>query len=227
MAEHVLIITGGSLDIGWTKKWYAQYQQEFTTVIAADAGLMSAQKAGIEPDQIIGDYDSVQAEVLEQCREQGTQIVTFPKEKDYTDTELAIETALELIGKQESAASGSITILGATGTRLDHTMTNIGLMLKADAADVHCTMYDAHNKIYIGHAGQEYIIAKAEQYGDYVSYMPIGGMVRGLTLRGFFYPLTDYTFESGLGIGVSNVITEEFGKISFSEGKLIIFETKD
>lgn len=57
--------------------------------------------------------------------------------------------------------------------------------------------------------------------------IPFTPKVKGVTLKGFKYPLTDYTLLSGRAIGVSNEITGETGEISFSEGLLLVIESRD
>ena len=88
-----------------------------------------------------GDYDSVNERLLDTYKKD-TQTVTYPPEKNYTDTHLAVITAL----KHHPVA---IDILGATGTRYDHALTNIFIMKQALEAGTECCIYDKYNKIYL------------------------------------------------------------------------------
>ena len=121
MAEKILIITGGTVDYEWAKDWLSAKTYDYC--IAADSGLVHADKLGIRVDYILGDYDSVNERLLDTYKKD-TQTVTYPPEKNYTDTHLAVITAL----KHHPAA---IDILGATGTRYDHALTNIFIMKQA------------------------------------------------------------------------------------------------
>ena len=110
-----LIVTGGSINVAWAKEWLDN--QTFDYCIAADSGLEYADKLGLKVDFLLGDYDSVDKDVLDRYKS-NTEFEIYPKEKDYTDTHLAIMTALK-------KGATDIYILGATGTRMDHTITNI------------------------------------------------------------------------------------------------------
>ena len=70
-------------------------------------------------------------------------------------------------------------------------------------------------------------IKKGEQYGKYVSLLPLTTEVKGLTLEGFYYPLHKFTLTSYTSIGISNEIVEEEARISFDEGVLVMIESKD
>ena len=109
-----LIVTGGSLDICWVKEFIKTINAEY--IIAADSGLKYIDELGLVPDMILGDYDSVEDGLLDKYK--SIDIKTYPREKDYTDTHIAIINALK-------AGASDIYILGATGTRMDHTFTNI------------------------------------------------------------------------------------------------------
>ena len=139
MAEKILIITGGTVDYEWAKDWLSAKTYDYC--IAADSGLVHADKLGIRVDYILGDYDSVNERLLDTYKKD-TQTVTYPPEKNYTDTHLAVITAL----KHHPAA---IDILGATGTRYDHALTNIFIMKQALEAGTECCIYDKYNKIYL------------------------------------------------------------------------------
>lgn len=214
--EHILIISGGTINLEWAKLWLKK--EHFDYVIAADKGLMYADKLNCRVDYILGDYDSVQPEILEKYRKENVELITFPCEKDYTDTHLAIKTAIEKGAKK-------ISIIGATGTRLDHTMANIQNMLMALRSGIFCYIINENNKIYV--SDKKVIIKKKEQYGKYISLIPMTDKVLGVTLTGFHYPLDKYTLEQGFSVGISNEIQSEEAMIELEEGILIIYETND
>lgn len=211
-----LIVTGGSLDIDWAKDFIKTINAEY--IIAADSGLKYIDELGIVPDMILGDYDSVEDGLLGKYK--STDIKTYPREKDYTDTHIAIINALK-------AGTSEIYILGATGTRMDHTFTNICNMKAALDCDIPCFIYDRHNKIYIVNDQMgEVKLSKKGQYGDYVSIVPLSEEAV-ISLTGFKYTLDDYVLHQGLSICQSNEIKEDEAIIKINKGLLIVFETKD
>ena len=202
-----LIVTGGSLDICWVKEFIKTINAEY--IIAADSGLKYIDELGLVPDMILGDYDSV---------EDGLK--TYPREKDYTDTHIAIINALK-------AGASDIYILGATGTRMDHTFTNICNMKAALDCDVPCFIYDKHNKVYLVNDNMgEVKLAKDGQYGEYVSIVPLSEEAV-ISLSGFKYTLDNYVLHQGLSICQSNEIKENEAVINIKKGLVIVFETKD
>ena len=86
-----LIITGGSIDYDWAADWLKDRKYDY--VIAADRGLEHAKRLGIKVDYILGDYDSVNPGTLKMYSE-STETVTYPSEKDFTDTHLAVLRAI-------------------------------------------------------------------------------------------------------------------------------------
>lgn len=84
---------------------------------------------------------------------------------------------------------------------------------------------DANNRIRMIDKG--ITLKKEEQYGKYVSLLPFTPRVKGLTLKGMKYPLRDYTLECYSSLGISNEIVEDMAEISFTDGVLLVLETKD
>lgn len=212
--KRVLIISGGKLDIQWAAKWLST--QHFDYIIAADSGLEYADALHAEVDFLLGDYDSVDASLLEKYR-MHTSMVTYPSEKDYTDTHLALIRAVEF-------GAGEIAVIGATGSRYDHAMTNIYNMLLALEHHVDCAIYDPNNKIYL--ADRSFTVEREKQYGKYVSFIPVTDTAV-VTLSGVKYPLDKYALRQGLSICQSNEIIAEQAKIQIESGILVVFETRD
>lgn len=213
-----LIVTGGRLDDEFILNFIKENTCDLT--IAADSGMEFFYRNGLVPDEIVGDFDSVRAEVLAYFRQNNPdiRILKFQPEKDETDTELALRTAIEKGYKK-------IWLLGATGTRLDHVWGNIHLLGMAMERGCECVMVDSYNRIRMLNHGVR--IRKTEQYGDYVSLFPFTPTVTGLTLNGFKYPLQKYELQCYHSLGVSNEIAEEEAEISFDTGVLLMVESKD
>jgi thiamine pyrophosphokinase len=212
----ILIITGGRTEEEFLSKLLKT--ENFTLIIAADSGLVLADRLKIMPDYIVGDFDSVPEAVLDRYRNQSTPIKTFPKEKDKTDTQIAIELALKL-------TPSSVTIVGATGSRMDHTLANIHLLLLFLQNKVEAFIIDQNNKLYLKQ--ESFFIEKSAQYGNYVSLLPFGEAIKGLTLKGFYYPLDNVILSAGSSLGISNEIVEDIARVEFREGIVLVMETRD
>lgn len=217
----VLIISGGNISFSFVEEYLKK--ESFEYIIAVDSGLVTADKLDIPVDYILGDFDSVPKEVINKYRSLQKQTDSFIIEKynpikDYTDTQIAIEKALEL-------RPDEIVILGANGTRLDHTISNIQNLLIPLENNIKCSLVDDHNKLYL--INKPELVYKDEVFGDYISLLPLTHIVEKVTLKGFKYSLDKYDIHLGNSIGVSNEIVEDEASIRFDAGILIVIETRD
>lgn len=212
-----LIITGGIIDCGFAGDFLRD--KIFDMVIAVDGGLAAVKKLGLRPDAIVGDFDTVKKELLEEYRRlPGITFEQHQAEKDETDTELALRTAME-------AGVGEITMLGASGGRLDHSIGNIHLLYACLKRGVNACMVDAKNRLYLLDEGKTFDAGKT--WGKYISFLPLTQEVHGITLRGFKYPLTDRDIRIGTSLCISNELAEQMGTITFKDGVLICVESHD
>ncbi len=215
----IIIVTGGSIDHTFACDFIKKHKDPY--IIGADKGLLFLKDAGIRPCEILGDYDSVSRDEVSIFTEDPSIIThEFRSEKDETDTQLAIMRATELA--KSDVSYGDVHILGALGTRLDHTLGSIHGLIFAYDRGVNVYMYDPHNKIYI--APRNFRIKKDTQYGNYVSFIPLTETVEGLNLSGFKYDLTDHTLTIQKSLGVSNELTSATACISYSSGYLLCIE---
>lgn len=212
-----LLVSGGTADRVFVSDFVAN--RRYDLILAVDGGLRLCHDAGLLPTHLVGDFDTVEEELLEQygCLP-GIQVIRHNPEKDATDTELAIDLA---IGLQVS----QIHILGGIGSRIDHSMANIYGLLHAHRRHVTCQIYDAHNKLSL--TDDERVIVREEQYGDYVSLLPVTEQVKGITLEGFKYGLKDAQIRMGSSLGVSNEIVAPWARIRCREGILLVVESRD
>lgn len=217
MMKRVLIVTGGTIE----EPFAADYvkNNEFELVIAADSGIEFFYRHGWRPDILVGDFDSADEKITAHYRlKKEIEIREFQPEKDDTDTEIAVKLAIER-GAQE------VHLLGASGSRLDHTMANIALLGLCMEQKIPAYLVNERNRIRL--VREETVLKKAQQYGEYVSLLPFAGEVRGLTLAGFKYPVSDFTMETFRSRGISNEITGEEAVISMKSGTLLVVEAKD
>lgn len=214
--DRILIITGGFIQEAFLRE--LTQKETYSMIIAADHGLVMADKLNLPLDFIVGDFDSVPDEILLKYREALTPIITYPTEKDKTDTQIALELAL-------THGPSAIDLVGATGSRLDHTLANLHLLLLPLQHKVDAYLLDSHNRISLQQ--DNFTLTRTGQYGDYVSLLPFSEEVRGLSLIGFKYPLEEVTIKRGSSLGISNELVAEEGRVELQEGILIVFETKD
>lgn len=223
MKDRILILTGGQLEENFLKQYLEEQKEAFSFIICADRGLEAADKVGLKVDGIVGDFDSLkQKELLKkyQAMETKVEIRSFVPEKDWTDTHLAIDFALEKNPKE-------IVILGATGTRVDHLLGNLNLLMMPAKKQIPAYIIDPWNKIYLLYGETEYVIRKEKAYGRYVSVIPFTPMAEHVTLEGFKYPLRDVTMTMGNSLGISNEIVDKTAKIKLNSGYLLIIESDD
>lgn len=214
----VVIVSGGQIDDDFARNQLKN--NIYARKIAADHGMDFFFRNHLTPDLIVGDFDSVSSEALKYFKSEGNvEIITLNPMKDDTDTEFAIRTAIE-----EGATS--ITLLGATGTRLDHVLGNIELLGIGLESGVEMELVDCHNRIRMVSAGT-HIFCKEKQFGKYVSLIPVTPQVKGVTLNGFKYPLSDDALEKFRTLGISNEIIEETASVEFSDGILLLIESRD
>ncbi len=213
---HIAIISGGSILPPFLENRIKEDNWDY--VIAADRGLEVCYALNFTPDFMIGDFDSISENVLAHYQNMQIPVLTYPSQKDDTDTELALKVALEQ--KPER-----VTIYGATGTRIDHMLANISLLRLGVLHNISVEIVDDKNRIRL--ISDTFQMKKTEQYGDYVSFLPMTEMVTGVTLKGFQYNLTDGVLVHGNSLGVSNQIAEEEVYVSVKNGILIMIESKD
>lgn len=211
-----VIINGGNIEDDFALSFLQKETYDY--LIAVDKGLEFCYRAGIRPDEMLGDFDSAKPEIRNYFEQLDIPVQLYKPEKDQTDMENAMRLALK-------RGSSEITVLGATGTRLDHVLGSIYDLKIALDAKVPCAIVDAHNRIRMADGYMK--IRKDDQYGKYVSLLAFGGTVEELTLKGFYYPLKGYHMSAGDGIGISNEITQEEAVIEFASGTLIVVESKD
>lgn len=212
-----LIVTGGTVDLPFARAYVRQ--QDFDYYIASDSGIHFFRDAGIRPHEVLGDFDSADPrQLLELQQDAHICFHKYRPEKDAVDTELALQLAIE-------RGSSEIHILGGTGTRLDHVLATVRLLGFAMERGIPCYLVDAHNRVQL--IQHRMVLKKTDQYGHYVSLMPLTTQVKGVTLTGFKYPLDHATLDSFHSIGISNEIVDEEAVVDFTEGILILVESKD
>lgn len=175
--------------------------------IAADAGLLLCQKLGIEPDLVIGDFDSMP-------QPENEPTVRVPVEKDDTDSMLAIREGL-------ARGCTEFYFYGATGGhRLDHTMANLQSLAFLRRHGARGYLYD-DNFVYTVIENEHLTVRQTVDWG-LLSIFNLGADAEGLTLRGVQYELTDAPLGSAFPLGVSNHIITPQAEIDVRRGLLLV-----
>lgn len=216
MSKVAIIVSGGILDeeflLQILEKWSDAY------IVGVDSGVKLLYKHQIVPDYIVGDFDSLDEEIVRFYQDEtDVPIRKFNPEKDATDTEIAVRLAMAIGGKK-------LIILGATGARIDHLWANIQTLYIAHQAGVEAEILDIYNRITIIEGRTE--LKKEEAYGPYFSVFTINGPIEHFFITGAKYPLTDHTLEPYGSLCVSNEFIEDV-TITFPKGDVILMETKD
>lgn len=176
-------------------------------VICADSGLRLAERLGIAPDLVLGDFDSLGA-VPEQLPH-----MTVPVEKDDTDTVLAARVALE-------KGFRDIRIYGAFGGRLDHTFANLQTLEFLHNAGAHGELTGVRDTAFLMGGGESRRLPKQPQ--QTLSLFAWSAQCSGVCIRGVHYPLENGTLQRSFPLGVSNEITAEEAEIVCGEGLLLV-----
>ena len=209
-----IIVTGGNVNRNFLEQTLLSY--EYNNIIASDKGLEILDKCNIKPNYIIGDFDSINRNILNKYLNDKTiKIIELNSEKDYTDTHMALKLAIDI-------KSTKITIIGAIGSRIDHTLANINILKEALEKNIECNILNENNNIILLNKD----ITIKNKY-KYISLLPLTTNVVGVTLQGFKYSLTNATLKIGESIGVSNEQIEDKSTIKIKDGILILIKSKD
>lgn len=213
-----LIVTGGPIDLVFAQTFIME--RMFDRIIAVDGGLNAVSKLKLIPDAIVGDFDSADESVLKEFKSKtlDTTWEIHKPEKDETDTELAIITAIRL-------GCTKLILLGATGGRLDHFLGNLHLLYASLKQGVEAAIVDEKNWITV--TDKERVFESDQIFGKYISFLPLSEEVKGITLTGFKYPLHKKDITIGTSLCISNELTGTTGKMKFDSGILICVESHD
>ena len=207
------IISGGTPP---SEKLLKYYINKVDFIIAADKGCECLYNYNVIPDLLIGDFDSANKEILNKAKLKIKEILEFPPEKDYTDTEIAIMEAVK-------RGTEKIYLFGATGSRMDHALGNIGLLLVAKKKGIILEIIDDNNRIYLG----KNKMTLHGQYGENISFHALSDKVANLEISGGKYKLESYDMSLLEPRAICNEFVDTPIEISFDSGELLILHSKD
>jgi len=202
-----IIFANGVIENG---NWIKPYLKAGDFLIAVDGGYRHMKNAGVTPHLLVGDLDTVNTQDVKNLELSGVEIQKYPPEKDETDLEIALMTALQ-------RGFTVIRILGAFGGRMDHWLANLFILL--NPAFNHCD-------IRFENCTEKAFLIRVDgnidgKPGDIVSLIPMGNTVRGVRTEGLKYPLRSETLYAHQSRGVSNELIAEKARITIDDGLLL------
>lgn len=200
---NVLMIAAGNHNSATRLKHYAKNADY---IICVDGGYDHAVACGIEPDILVGDFDSVKTEPLDFFRK-----VKLPREKDETDSLYALRFAF-------SKGAKKIVLYGGLGNRFDHSYANMCLLQHALERDVSMLLTDGTTEVYLTDAH----LTLEKPVGTTVSVYAFSDICEGVTVTGLKYPLTNAVLDKYSVLGTSNEFQSSKAEFIVSQGNLLI-----
>lgn len=208
-----IIVSGGKAP---SKELLKEYIKDDDYIVGVDKGCNILKEIEVTPNIILGDFDSIDKEVLNYYKDKNVKIEKFNAEKDYTDTDLGYIKALEVNPSE-------IILFGATGSRIDHMLGNIGILLKGLRENIKVTIVDDNNKMY---AVNKSSLVKKEE-GRVISFHALSDVVKNLTIKNGKYPLNNYNMTLLEPRAICNEFLDDDVYIEFDSGIILILYTKD
>lgn len=203
---HALILSGGPLGDVMRD---ALPKPDF--VIAADSGYRHAASLGLNVDVLIGDLDSIDAQLLDDAKNDGIEIAKYPVDKDASDLELAVDEAVERGATQ-------ITLVDGAGGRFDHVIGNALLLARQDLAHIEMSAILGSARAYV--ARNAFRISGAP--GAIVSQFAIDGPVTDITIHGTEWAGSYDRLETGSSLCLHDSFTENEAVFTFNGTMLFV-----
>ncbi len=203
------IYTGGKIH----PAHITEFPHEGDMILAADSGYSNALALGVKPQILLGDLDSL----ADHEPPRDIELIRVPAEKDDTDTQLAVRTALE-------RGADEIVIVGGLEGRLDHTLSSVAILEYLDQNHIHALMTSGKNRVRFLRNNSTLIARSAYRYLSLIAADPI---VKGVTLEGCKYPLKKARLSRTFQYAVSNEIVGNCAFLDVRRGGVWIIESID
>ena len=207
-----LIVSGGYPP---SEKMLKSYMEQADVLIGVDGAADFFEDIGITADILLGDFDTADVKNVDAQKNSGAKIVRLEPKKNETDTEAAVKLAI-------NGGADDIVLLGAVGSRMDHTMSNIALLKLAFDSGVSIKIHNKNNEIFVCKNSFEIENRK----GETVSILPLVGDIH-VTARGLVYPLEDLLLAVGSSRGVSNIVKDSLADLKIRDGYALVMFTND
>jgi thiamine pyrophosphokinase len=181
-------------------------------VVAADGGARYALDAGVIPDLVVGDMDSLGEAQARTVEERGALLERYPIRKDKMDGHLAV-----LAARDRGATAADL--LCAAGGRYSALFAVPHIMLASERMGMTATLVAGWGQAFVLEAGSRMVEGNPR---DSVSVFPFTGPATGVTLEGFGYPLEDALLEIGDTLGFHNELIGGAGRVSVVGGTLLV-----
>ena len=202
------IFTGGEIN----HQYIEECPEEGDLVVAADAGYRNATLMGAHVNILIGDLDS-----LGMVPDDVDEVIKLPAEKDETDTQIAVDTAIE-------RGADEIVIVGSTSGRFDHALSTLAILEKNYAKRIPIYIVNGQNRVrYIKNSG--FIVVRSKY--KYFSLIAADEKVKGVSIEGAKYPLKGKTLIRANQFAISNEIVKNAALITVKKGGIFIIESRD
>ncbi|MBQ7357596.1 MAG: thiamine diphosphokinase [Clostridia bacterium] len=206
--KRAFVYTGGEI----FPEYITERPEEGDIVIAADSGYNSAKDMGVKVDLLVGDFDSLSGELPSDVPE----ILQVPAKKDLTDTQLAVEKAVEM-GAQD------IIIIGSTSGRLDHTLSTLAILESLWERHLRGTLVSGQNRISFIKNTNHIVLRSGYKYFSLIAT----DVAKGVSIEEAKYPLKNKTLDRKLQFAVSNEIEGNAALVTVKKGGLFIIESRD
>ncbi|MFO7591021.1 MAG: thiamine diphosphokinase [Acidimicrobiia bacterium] len=182
-------------------------------VIGADSGVDVARGLGRSVDIAVGDFDSIDPSTLDHTEAAGATILRHPRDKDATDLELALDTAMTL-------GIDAVTVVGGHGGRVDHFIANCALVASDRYAGLVVDAYFdiAHLQVVRSH------VRLTGNAGDLTTLLAVGGPAEGVRTTGLRFPLDGETLHPGSTRGVSNEMLGDEATVTVAHGCVLAIQ---
>ncbi len=207
--KRALIYIGGAIE----PSRITERPKEEDLILAADSGLANAALLGVTPSAVLGDFDSLGSYEIPK----EVEILKVPAEKDFTDTQLAVDTAVK-------QGAGEIILIGGLSGRLDHTLSNLSILEDLSKKGIYATITDGNNRVrYLQNTST--LLPKSRF--RYLSLLCLSEKAKGVSVEGCKYPLKNATLQRSFQYAISNEITGSCALISVRRGGLYLIESID
>lgn len=219
MSKDCYIFTGGRVYAD-TLGELGVILREGDLVIAADSGYLSARRLGVTPDLLLGDLDSLDRSALSADELDSIEKIIVSPIKDDTDTQLAVDTAIE-------RGARHITVIGGLGGRLDHTLSSVFLLEDIVDRGVGAVMTDGRNRVHILKSSGDTVSLEVNKGYKYLSLVSLTDKCVGVSVSGVYYPLDSVELTRRYSYAVSNEITADRAVVSLGCGVMLVIESRD
>ncbi|MBQ9479340.1 MAG: thiamine diphosphokinase [Selenomonadaceae bacterium] len=212
--EQVLFVIGGRAP---EPAWLIDCARTVDRIWSIDHGIDACRRAELIPELLIGDLDSARSSSIDWARSLNVPLERHPVDKDFTDTQLALERIAQ------SVARPFVIIAGAFGGRLDHLYAN--LFTAAHSSVCNC-LADQHEIVLFVRDGDRITIELNAQPLA-LSLLPMTDQCRGISIDGVHWALDHATLRQLIPNAVSNRVESERVNVSIEYGVLAICLTFD